>query len=1261
MNMRSKIFAVFFLLAGCFSAASSQAITWPTLDAVTDGGVVTNNLATVLNVTETGLIEKAQKGIKNAKAKYDEYKGYYEGVFNKEKAPLDGSMVIRESSIADIEDPESVRRAVYDLFLAYPSNDEFERRQYQEKAERFYQDTINELYTSVRLVEQDYENNIKPRIEKMSTELMTGESGASNADDENGSWKNAYNAYKTMDDLVQVLEELTAMKAQYEAAAAIKNHLRPAPPPETDSSGEKEANAGSIYKFASASKSETLAFAQVQSEKEPQSSGYSYRYNPDAEAAVSFVEAPKPDIDSPFAANRDKLEDIKKLNPIYYKALDALKVHNLLQSLPSKRQSFAKYEQFVRLHEKAVEAVKQSDQCVIDYLGRYYSDAETLWYGGYIGDQITDYDLRSGLSGWAIAAYDTAKAAQDEEEVDTSVFSEIKYDDNIDSRNVSSIAAQEASVKKEAESNNGFIRTEDKNKAEDDARATEIMAWNIGAEAAKMLADDQYASSHEWGSPTKRFPVWNDMKSFYGQYLDGKYENMKDFLERLNFDAKIVALALELNKLSTAEKTVKLFAEARLKSMEAALKDIPEIVSEDETDVALAENDKQKDVAILKKNKESALKTLQDAKRRYEQELDDINEDINENNKTLNRLQYPDLQGDEKLPEDTDAAAVEMQAQTNSRKKSAVQAKIDNVSAKIAVLEKAYINKEQAIDEKYNSSLSELLKKLENNKEKSKISQLASTVLENVTGNGINTILFNEGSGYLINLLSSSRGIMDDTKNYAAQLIDKAKEDLYGMGDELYLPQTGEQIVARHKKLIRELKQLPFDSMMASFDSAQKISGSPTAVDLVTTAFQAVLSQTVCIEADCEKADEEYFVGNAGKSRDFMAPKAAPENTFAPIREIVHLDYVDYNNIPQSNDRSVSKEGILNYGLPVPEVWKLMLKNPAYVEKDMDLSKALALGGEETVFMRGGILPCRSGNIVIDALGNKNGYYVAELKNTEQSQFRTCLSLEAQRGNMSLGNIKNALKLGGLGRLATIYNKEIKKSATALFEEGITAASPSELGVFLKYSGNKLYFGNIERETYERINEIMNDQSQTEYEENITDDMYQKASFRENQIGSFLNVMETEREYRQHVEEMKIKIDELQEEVVSELQKAGFSPAEDFNLADEEDYEQARKTLDSLKNARLSEAYTDLEEINNPGDNVVSDRIDSVRNMMDAMTMDKDELLQLSQNSLADSELEEEIKREEANQAAAEKYQKEADEAFEKEIDNFEIPYCAAY
>ena len=115
------------------------------------------------------------------------------------------------------------------------------------------------------------------------------------------------------------------------------------------------------------------------------------------------------------------------------------------------------------------------------------------------------------------------------------------------------------------------------------------------------------------------------------------------------------------------------------------------------------------------------------------------------------------------------------------------------------------------------------------------------------------------------------------------------------------------------------------------------------------------------------------------------------------------------------------------------------------------------------------------------------------------------------------------------------------------------------------------------------------------------------------------------------------------------------------NLANSKDYEEAVKGLNNAKSKILNEAYTGLEEINNPTNNVVQDKITSIRNMLDAMTKDKNELLQISQNTISDSEFDESLKAEEANQAAANKYQEEADKAFEENIEKFPIPYCSVY
>lgn len=79
-------------------------------------------------------------------------------------------------------------------------------------------------------------------------------------------------------------------------------------------------------------------------------------------------------------------------------------------------------------------------------------------------------------------------------------------------------------------------------------REASLLAWKIGAEAAKSLAEDQYSSSPKWGKPKEKFPIWRDQKNFYNQYIDGKYENMKNYLNMLDFGNIALNIAQELNK-----------------------------------------------------------------------------------------------------------------------------------------------------------------------------------------------------------------------------------------------------------------------------------------------------------------------------------------------------------------------------------------------------------------------------------------------------------------------------------------------------------------------------------------------------------------------------------------------------------------------------------------------------------------------------------------------------------------------------------------
>ena len=158
-----------------------------------------------------------------------------------------------------------------------------------------------------------------------------------------------------------------------------------------------------------------------------------------------------------------------------------------------------------------------------------------------------------------------------------------------------------------------------------------------------------------------------------------------------------------------------------------------------------------------------------------------------------------------------------------------------------------------------------------------------------------------------------------------------------------------------------------------------------------------------------------------------------------------------------------------------------------------------------------------------------------------------------------------------------------------------------------------------------------------------------------------MRFVETEQDYRQILAELSTQMEETKAQLFADFAEAGFTPSADFDLSNPDDYAQARQTLDELKNNNLSLAQTKIDEISNPTNNVVKDRRDRILNMLNALSKDKDELLNLSEDITPDAAFDERLKSEAANQATAQKYQEEADKAFEEQLNSFPAPYCAAY
>ena len=1403
----------------CLSYTNSDAFIYgpwlwngpvPVSDPPTDVTMTIDYVTQVANNTTSAITKVKQEQTKLVKSVKEKLAGEVEGFMptkkerQKKETAVPGSKKIAKCKIADIEKPSSVKEAFYKLFLTYPSDKVDVNAAYRQKAKEFYQDTVIEAYVASRELEKELDE-LEQKFKELSPSLVTGENtsnGAEAGDDNNGTWKNAYTAYATMNELLKITEELAAIRAQLEAAYAVQESI----PPKTKEDKKKTSglfNRGNLQ-LASSSKrygGEVLAFAQlidfnnnqkvtISNQPVINSNGgasiTSYAQQKKAKAVeasrqqaiglfstqntedeqttstdneedteettstplITFVKAPKPEISSPYEGNEEKFEELNKLDPLYEKATKALEVHNLIQSLPSYKENANKYNRFKKLHDKSVEMLRLSDKCVLQYLNRYYTDPEKVWSGGPISDENTaNYDLRKGISAWAITAFEVAKAERTAGlDSDDGVVSEV---DVIETTDMSKRSENEKEYEKKVKEKD-LSNPNDEEKANAINRETELVAWKIGAEAAKKLAEDQYSGSPQWGSVKTPFPIWNDQKNFYNQYIDGKYNNIKEYLAALQFNNVALNIAQELNNILTEDPEVRAYNANELGKLAGYVSEDDN--SDDEENNAVTEVAEQKKAAMdnALKARDNALKPLEEQRDSIKADIDKQVEILNSFNERINQLKqgkmsaqsetedmqvlldqaddvaaYGRANGEEDTGDspaqsfakesikesqaDEAAAGPEIEkyqalAKTQEEKINKLKAQLSEVEEQIQKVKEDYVRKVQELEEQFAAALEAAKEKVKESKAIKAAKTLLSIYRESVERPVVGDLI---GTASVKGIISKAEGLIGDTKNYAVEAVEKAREDIYKLGNDLYLPKSSSMVVKRHSELMKELQNIPPEKLMSAISSLNELGSTSGVTQALTTLFQKVVTQKACADGRCDVADEEYFIGLLPKDKDFAAPKAAPETYMPPLREVVRFDGVNYDNIPQTADGIVTKKDFLNYGEEIPLIWQKILQDDIFVEQGANLSAILDAGsGRESSFMRGGRYPCVPEEFITEKeykvidIDPYDGQYMVIRKllvsdegeegsvggnnnsaaNIATREFLKKLGVyvedkENQTGSSgSLVNVENLPKCqeiklienGGLGLkfYYTIRDIEADAEGPAAVQPQESMGNPSELGTLLKAVENGgLRFADKPLEVFERLKSIEEEStnSNEEYETNLKDEIFANATYNINQIGDFLNFVEVETTYRQALEELAASLKEANDMLREQLTEAGFTPSDDFDISNEDDYELARNNLDMFKNELVEEGFEGIDGVNASDNEVVEERLNKIKRIFTALRKDKDELLSLNENSPSDSELDEQIKTEETNKSVVGEYDKEVEEEFQKQLNNFKRPFCAAY
>lgn len=1298
---RLYLFSLLFLLLSVASPAMSKVIKirggTPTFDIPADAAHVADAAAFLktANATRKNLNETIDYAAsKGKKIKYYKNLSLFDSV--------DGNFAktikeVATSSLVDINNPVSVKNGIYDLFLVIPEDADSGVVQYINAQKRkFYQDTLVEINAAVNDLEKELKK-IEEKMQSFRTSLTEGGDGLDSASDNNAAWENTYQANVIYDQILRLTEEITALQNQYNAVSYIYNRLEPLTPYEADratiSFEEDAKDHVSLYYEGSRFFSTSRAiYAQVEA-----SDGLAEETSRPRRFFQTKV-APAPAVDSVFANSEEGFASLNEVNQARDAIYEATEIHNALNSLSRYKEIFIQYERAKALHEKSLQQLQSADQCVINYLGNYYSNPEEVWNGGSLGNLNNHHQLRKGVSKWLIDSFSVAKA----ELVSSPSTADEMISPVVSLSDVGSIPSLDMSTSNSFETYDNILKEE---KIETIDRENNLIGWRVASNISKSLAYDMYHTKR-WGTPKKPFPLWNDQKNFYDQYIEGKYDNIAEYLQMMDLREVELKIVQELiSKVSDEDAVLH-------NNWLSLLTDIHSSSSLDEIDNAqsayksvLSSQDahlssvKQKNVNLLS-GVASKLSGLNSALESTEGNIDNYNSSINMHEKS----DYASSIGTSiYIPSVIDRNTL---AQSSAMEK--VKLNSLNAESKDVLLEKKSLEgKASSNVANAERNIVKTLRKASAEKGDVSLTPLVQTfnteILPTISRDN------QDAAKAFVALLTDAKSVVTELKNYGVEEVEKTKLELLSLGDPLYLQESANLVNRRHKELMNDLRSVNVSNVL-SFSSVLK-SSSSTLVSIAVEVFNSYISEEVCDEDKCYQVDEEYFVSLIPKSRDFMSPKEPINEYLPPLRESVYFDVLNFANLYNENNKVkldlipktsicdklsldiftdkkdyyayyVSREDILNYGGYLPQVWQLALSGKAFVEKDIDLAKFMgrdALDSDmlqkdilfwKTMSMLDDVTPLDISSLLCGKYGREDyskfefyrgGQYPCRIDGKVVDVDNSPSFIVVRSDGAGLPECKG-ITLSGSGAFYRVEDIEEGARASIGLGKSYPKTHPSEFGMLFDYADDYIILKDNIHDAWvnnERVEQYI--AAGRDYTKTVQDLIYENSFLTQNQLGSFLDFVELEEAMRENKESAQTSLDNAKDDLFDILNKIGFVPSEDLNLANDDDFQLVSSSLKSSKSDKLKIAEPIIARLHKTENPVISERIEVARLMGDALKVDNNGLVTVSPTIKSLSAFHESLRSAEANLRATDSYSSAAEEGFQRELNRMQSPYCASY
>ncbi len=1311
---------------------------------------------------------------KYARGKGEEFLSKYKDKWKKkdsDEKPVSYARMIKQTKTR-LDDVALVKETFKKYFLYIPSDDEEVQASYKEKREQFVEDTTLELYITAREMDKELTVMLAQLdvIEKCI--ILNDAEGCKAADmeefncqkddgseDEMCYRRNAVLVADIYDEIMKRNEYLMAMRAQYEAVRTLGQGVKPKP-----YSGKKQKTS---------KVSGYLTESNIYASQEIEDEELIVEEIPDSK--FDFSENNQIDLKTPLDGKEADIKAMAVFHEVEDKLSAAFESHNLKQQLPEMKRVFDDYHSMEKMHLKASDNLQKSQTCVLNYLAQRYDNSQKVWLDncmvddkeGYVcayspaksfsdnseSEGIYDvacpdnaaqkcYKLSSsaynevgGMSGWLINMYLNAKdelsdfEPKEENYIIKASTSEPEPDEEV-GPNTDYRAAKDYKYQIE----NGEILAD---KYLEKMRVLGRLNTSVGALANEEINKDVNGVSgkSKFGVNTKPFPLWNDQMNFYNQYIDDKYENIKNYFLNASLFKEILGLGLKINE--TFEYEAERNADGIItKSVEAIRKEVAEeinglieaigddrdskveqieaILAQEKVDLENITAEHNKKLAELEKKRVAAYKELEDvnikqadlhAEIEKQNEVINYSEDYNEQagfgadfdkqfqnpdnpHETLTDKYNRNIKEQSQKEQNAEIArnnAGDSLRNVNDSKKIILE-KIKQIEAEINEVRAdkvlAYYNAEQ----KYKSGLEDIV-------EDNTLSEIQQQVLSAVTK---------------LTVLGEAEELIDYFREYAAKKAEEALEKLSKMknnnADSLYYAQNNPKVVQIHTDMLKKITEPDVNDVIA------ELGLDDAAAALVVKYAESLtgLFSNVCDKVSCYQPDSRYFVGLIAQEKDLAAPKAPVDFSSAPLREIfsfglADLNYIDYyassdfkagenNEIISSKITEATKNGanvllvensLLESGLELPEIWKLVLSYRPFVQKDLDLEKFLNHDKKESYALgRSGIYPCLSAGKIIDVVPDGKGnlqYAELSVAPAEYGTLPQCQAVAEdkngyydvsasegfERISINPADTVSAIGASELGNILEYTNAKVGVFGV----DGLPLAD--ELGLSAKQKDIK--FLSFRKELLTAMSFLVNYLDKFEEGEEIKFsaqyNMYNRVLPQSGQFADYLEKMDIERMALEAKDKMKNSlysrnVDDLV--FVNMLYKSfaamGYDfDREKFDLSDETYYKQAENILNARKETNLREAKKLLEggNMNLTFDEMISRREQLLKKIA-LLELDADEVVSITGDESIE-ELGEKIKTEKTDKAILDKERERGDKYVNEKIEHEEPVYCSVY